>query len=144
MTSTHFEDGEQAQRLADIFGTQNVPDVDVETLTTFAAYLNAHLDMPCAIVVAEVFDWEEPFLEPNADKAAYDRLRTEQPTHLDTYDILAVEDIPDSNNGLMADIRRHTDDRLFTVPLESLEAEQSDSKNFILLKDYLVWHILQG
>jgi len=44
----------------------------------------------------------------------------------------------------MADIRRHTDDRLFTVPLESLEAEQSDSKNFILLKDYLVWHILQG
>lgn len=144
MTSHPYENNDQALRLARIFDAAEAPYVDAEALTAFAVYLNAHLALPCAVVAAEVFDWEEPFLEPDADGDAYERLKAEQPAHTDTFDLIAVNEVPDPIDGLMARVQRHEDGRQFTVPLENLEAQDPDSHDFILLKDYVVWHILQG
>ena len=144
MPSHPYEDEDQAGRLAAVFGANEAPPVDGAALTAYAVYLNALLHLPCPVVAMESFDWEEPFLTPDGDANAYESLRTDNPAHTDDFDLVAVEEIPDADDGLMARIRRQGDDRLFTVPLENLEARASDSEAFVLLKDYVVWHILQG
>ena len=52
----------QDQRIADIFGTKDVPDVTDETLRIYHEYLTQHLDMPCQVTGIEdmgCFAWEE-------------------------------------------------------------------------------------
>jgi hypothetical protein len=53
---------QQDQRIANIFGTKDVPDVTTETLTRYLAYLQQHLTFPCQLTGIEdlgCFSWEE-------------------------------------------------------------------------------------
>ena len=44
---------ELKQRLADIFGTENVPSVDTETRARYLDYLKQHLELPCQLTGIE-------------------------------------------------------------------------------------------
>jgi hypothetical protein len=48
----------QDQRIATIFGTQDVPEVDTETLAHYLDHLQQHLALPCQLTGIEDFDWE--------------------------------------------------------------------------------------
>ena len=43
----------QDQRIADIFGVKEVPDVTTETLACYLAYLQQHLTFPCQLTGIE-------------------------------------------------------------------------------------------
>jgi hypothetical protein len=43
----------QDQRIANIFGTKEVPDVTSETLARYLAYLKQHLTFPCQLTGIE-------------------------------------------------------------------------------------------
>ena len=49
----------QDQRIATIFGTQDVPEVNTETLEHYLDHLRQHLALPCQLTGIEDFDWEE-------------------------------------------------------------------------------------
>jgi hypothetical protein len=52
----------QDQRIANIFGTKDVPDVTDETLEMYLDYLKQNLEMPCLVTGIEdmgCFAWEE-------------------------------------------------------------------------------------
>ena len=57
-----LERAQQDRRIADIFGTKEVPDVTTETLERYLAYLKQHLTFPCQLTGIEdlgCFSWEE-------------------------------------------------------------------------------------
>jgi hypothetical protein len=81
----------QDQRIADIFGTQDVPEVDTETLEHYLDHLQRHVALPCQLTGIEDFDWEEYYVIGPGSKAEHERLRKTRPSYMDTYDLLSFE-----------------------------------------------------
>src|SRR6266446_5503420 len=131
----------QDQRIANIFGTQDVPDVDTDTLERYLAYLTQHLALPCQLTGIEDFDWEEYYVIGPGSKAEYERLRKTRPSYLDTYDLLSFEDDVDLDEGILVHVRRISDKKKFLLPLANLEATQKKSPQYQLLDDYAVWFV---
>ena len=117
----------QDQRIADIFGTQDVPEVDTETLERYLAHLTQHLALPCQLTGIEDFDWEEYYVIGPGSKAEHERLRKTRPSYMDTYDLLSFEDEVDLDEGIMVHIRRVSDKKKFLLPRTNLEATQKKS-----------------
>jgi hypothetical protein len=65
----------QDQRIANLFGTQDVPEVDTKTLERYRAYLQQHLALPCQLTGIEDFDWEEYYVIGPGSKAEHERLQ---------------------------------------------------------------------
>src|SRR6266446_7759747 len=83
----------QDQRIANVFGTQDVPDVDTETLEQYLAHLTQHLALPCQLTGIEDFDWEEYYVIGPGSKAEHERLRKTRPSYMDTYELLSFDSI---------------------------------------------------
>src|SRR6266446_3053940 len=131
----------QDQRIADIFGTQNVPDVDTETLEHYLAHLKQHLAFPCQLTGIEDFDWEEYYVIGPGSKADHERLRKTRPSYMDTYDLLSFEEDVDPDEGILVHVRRVSDKKKFLLPLANLEATQKKSLHYQMLDDYAVWFV---
>jgi hypothetical protein len=135
----------QDQRIDMIFGTQDVPDVDTETLERYLDHLQQHLALPCQLTGIEDFDWEEYYVIGPGSKAEYERLRKTRPsymdTYMDTYELLRFEEEVDPDEGILVHVRRVSDKRTFLLPLANLEATQKQSPQYQLLDDYAVWFV---
>ena len=131
----------QDQRLANIFGTQDVPEVDTETLERYLDHLKQHLALPCQLTGIEDFDWEEYYVIGPGSKAEHERLRKTRPSYMDTYDLLSFADDVDPDDGIMVHVRRVSDKKTFRLPLANLEATQKKLRNDQLLDDYAVWFV---
>lgn len=134
----------QDQRLADIFGTENVPDVTDETLGIYLTYLQAHLEKPCQVTGIESFEWEEYYLYEDEDEKEHERLRKTQPSCLDKYELLSFDDAIDLEDGILVNVRRLSDKKLFVLALAKLEATGRKSPNRQLLEDYAIWFTTWG
>ena len=129
----------QDQRIATIFGTQEVPEVDTDTLERSLDHLKQHLALPCQLTSIEDFDWEEYYVIGPGSKAEHERLRKTRPSFMDTYDLLSFEEEVDPDDGIMVHVRRVSDTKKFLLPLANLEVTQKKSPNYQLLDDYAVW-----
>ena len=125
----------QAQRLANLFGTPDVPAVDTETLERYLASLKQHLALPCQLTGIEDFDWEEYYVIGPGSKAEHERLRKTRPSYMDTYALLSFEDDVDPDEGMMVHVRRLSDKKHFLLPLANLEATQKQTSPYQLLED---------
>jgi hypothetical protein len=72
----------QEQRIANIFGTQEVPEVETETLERYLNHLQQHLALPCQLTGSEDFDWEEYYVIGPGSKAEHERLRKTRPSYI--------------------------------------------------------------
>jgi hypothetical protein len=131
----------QDQRIATIFGTQDVPEVDTETLERYLDQLKQHLALPCQLTGIEDFDWEEYYVIGPGSKAEHERLRKTRPSYMDTYDLLRFEDEVDPDEGIIVHVRRVSDKKNFLLPLANLEATLKKSPQYQLLDDYAVWFV---
>jgi hypothetical protein len=131
----------QDQRIANIFGTPDVPEVDTETLERYLDHLRQHLALPCQLTGIEDFDWEEYYVIGPGSIAEHERLRKTRPSYMDTYDLLSFEDDVDPDDGIMVHVRRVSDKKKFLLPLANLEATQKKSPTYQLLDDYAVWFV---
>jgi hypothetical protein len=131
----------QTQRLANLFGTPDVPAVDTETLERFLASLKQHLALPCQLTGIEDFDWEEYYVIGPGSKIEHERLRKTRPSYMDTYELLSFEDDVDPHKGIMVHVRRLSDKKKFTLTLSDLQSTNKKSKNYQLLDDYAVWFV---
>ena len=81
------------------------------------------------------------------DPKEYEKLRKNQPSYDDTFELLAID------NGVFSEwmmfhgedlgghVRRKTDGKEFYLGLAELEAVDKKSRNYQLLKDYAVWFV---
>ncbi|HKG96246.1 MAG TPA: hypothetical protein VKA97_00425 [Pyrinomonadaceae bacterium] len=65
---------DQDKRISAIFGGE-IPDVTEESLETYRAYLQEHLELPCQLTGIEDFDWEEYYVIGPGDQKEYETLK---------------------------------------------------------------------
>jgi hypothetical protein len=139
-----LEREQQAQRLADLFGTQTVPKVTEETLAMSLAYLKQHLAFPFLLTGIEsrgCFAWEASYIFGRKRPKEYAQRKKEQPSYTDTYAWRRFEEEYDVYQGLEVQVRRLSDNKQFVLPLAHLKATEGQSKNYQLLHDYVVWFV---
>ena len=130
----------QRQRLADIFGTEDVPSVDAGTLKRYLDHLKQHLEFPCQLTGIEDFPWEEFYVIGPGSKKEHERLRKTRPSYMDTYELLSF-DVVGSRSGIVVNVQRVSDKKKFVLPLADLEATNKKSKNYELLDDFSTWFV---
>jgi hypothetical protein len=134
----------QDQRIANIFGTKDVPDVTDATLEIYLAYLKQHLDLPCQVTGIEdmgCFAWEEYYTFGPGSERKYEKLKKKRASYTDTFELLSFDDDYDEDYGLVVNVRRLSDKKKFALTLSDLEAADKKSKNGELLDDFSVWFV---
>ena len=134
----------QDQRLADIFGTKDVPDVTDETLETYYEYLKQHLKMPCQVTGIEdmgCFSWEEFYTFGPGNEREYEKLKKKRPSYTDTYEVLSFDDDYDEDYGIVVNVRRLSDKKKFALTLSDLKATDDKATYAQLLDDYVTWFV---
>ena len=134
----------QDQRIANIFGAKDVPDVTDETLKIYLAYLKQYLDLPCQVTGIEdmgCFAWEEYYTFGPGSKREYEKLKKKRASYTDTFELLNFDDDYDEDYGLVVNVRRLSDKKKFALTLSDLEATDKKSKNGELLDDFSVWFV---
>ena len=134
----------QDQRIADIFGVKDVPDVTTETLARYLAYLQQHLTFPCQLTGIEdlsCFSWEKYYTFGPGSTKEYEQLKKKRASYTDTYELLGFDDEVDPDDGLLVHVRRLADKKKFTLTLSDVQATDKQSKNYQLLDDFVVWFV---
>ncbi len=113
--------------------------VDDENLEKYFQYLNKNIVFPCVVTGMEDFRWEGFYVFGPGDKDEYEELKKTQPSYKDHYEIMSFDDDYNEDDGIMVTIRRISDKKKFTLPLEDLEVVDRNSTNYQILNDYSVW-----
>jgi len=134
----------QDQRIADIFGVKDVPDVTTETLARYLAYLKQHLTFPCQLTGIEdlgCFSWEEYYTFGPGSKKEYEQLKKKRASYTDTYTLLGFDDEVEADDGILVHVRRLSDKKKFTLTLSDVQTTDKQTKNDQLLDDFTVWFV---
>jgi sulfite reductase beta subunit-like hemoprotein len=122
----------QDQRIADIFGTKDVPDVTDETLETYLDYLKQHLEIPCQVTGIEdmgCFAWEEYYTFGPGSERKYEKLKKKRASYTDTFELLSFDDDYDEDYGIVVNVRRVSDKKKFALTLSDLKATDNQAKH---------------
>ncbi|MCD6199929.1 MAG: hypothetical protein J7K15_15410 [Deltaproteobacteria bacterium] len=138
-----IEIDQQMKRIQAILKVNDEDDMVVndENLEKYFQYLNKNIAFLCIVTGIEDFRWEEFYVLGPGDQDEYEELKKTQPSYTDHYRILSFDDHYDEDNGILANVRRVSDKRKFTLPLEDLEAVGRTSINYQILDDYSVWFV---
>ncbi|MFH1008486.1 MAG: hypothetical protein V1800_13450 [Candidatus Latescibacterota bacterium] len=134
----------QYARIAEILGDDEKATFE-DRLDTFYSHLESSLKLPCDVTGIQDFSWEEYYVIGPGDPKEYERLRKNQPSYEDTFELLAIENGVVSpwmifhGEDLVGQVRRKTDGKDFRLGLSEIEAVDKRSKNCQLLNDYAVW-----
>ena len=134
----------QDQRIADILGTKDVPDVTDKTLEIYLDYLKQNLGMPCQVTDIEdmgCFAWEEYYTFGPGSERKYEKLKKKRASYTDTFELLSFDDEYDEDYGLVVNVRRISDKKKFALTLSDLEATDKQSKHYPLLDYFSTWFV---
>ena len=135
----------QEKRIETIIGANEDVESFEEARKRFFQYLCQNLQLPCDVTGIEDFDWEEPYVFGGRDQAEYKKLKKDQPSYNDTFQLLAIhkdiyyEWMLFQGDDLTAEVRRKSDNKKFYLGLAELEAIKKGTKNAQLLDDFSVW-----
>ena len=133
-------------RIEQIIGDDDDLTFD-DCVVRFYEHLNSNLQLPCIVTGIEDFRWEEFYVIGPGNPQEYERLRKDQPSYQDKYDLLAVERDVESEwmmfcgEDLAGNVRRQTDGKEFFLGLAEIVPVNKKSKNYQLLHDYVVWFV---
>ena len=131
----------QDKRIASVFDTEEILEVNDETLKIYLQYIKNNIDVECEVTGIEDFEWEEYYIIGPGSKKEHDRLRKTRPSYMDRYKIIKFEDEPDEDHGILVNVRRISDRKEFTVPLADLETTDKKNPSYQILDDYSVWFV---
>jgi hypothetical protein len=118
-----------------------------ESVDKFYAHLTTALELPCDVTGVEDFGWEEFYVIGPGDPEEHAKLRQNQPSFEEIYELLAIEQDVESEwmmfhgEDLAAHVRRKSDGKEFWLGLAEIKAVNQGSKNFQLIDDYADWFI---
>lgn len=110
-------------------------------LKLYLEYLKKEIKLPCYVTGSDEFDWEEEYLFSSGRQQEYQKQKINNPSHQDTFEILSFVDEFDAEDGLKVEVRRVSDDRLFTLVLADLQCTDEESDNYELIEDYSLWFL---
>ena len=130
----------QIMRIAKVF-PKGIEDISKSTgtLEIYMEFLKSNLDNPVNITGIEDFDWEEFYVLGPGSQKEYEKLKKTRPSYTDKYILESIDDEYDEHFGLIANVIRECDKKVFQIPLADLKALDKNTKNYQLLDDYSVW-----
>ena len=108
-------------------------------------YLKANLQLPCEVKGSDRFSWEDINIDTEQELEAYEKLKEENPSCSDKYELLGIEAGVRSvwqmykGQDIGAYVRRVSDNKEFTLGLSELAATDYESENGQLLCDFDDW-----
>jgi hypothetical protein len=135
---------EQFQRIDTILGDSRERGLKA-AVEVYFQHLRNNLVLPCEVSGIEDFRWEEYYVIGPGRKTEHDRLRKQQPSYLDHYELIGIEldEISEwmlfMGDDIAAHVKRISDNKEFTLGLAELKAVDKLSPNFQLLDDYAVF-----
>ena len=78
---------------------------------------------------------------PNVPVCSHEWLKKTNASYLDTFDLVDFVFDPNGDEGIHAQVRRLSDNKVFILTLDYLKVKPRKSKNFELIDDYGVWFV---
>ncbi|MDJ0762805.1 MAG: hypothetical protein QNJ97_07420 [Myxococcota bacterium] len=110
-----------------------------QTVASYRQYLKENICRPCLLTGIEDFPWEERYVFGYGDPEEYEELKKTRPSYTDTFELLEIEGEPEEQ--IYVTVKRISDEKIFRLELDGLEAVDQESDNYMLLHDYSVWHV---
>ena len=130
---------EQDKRIEKILGASC--ERSRQNTLTYLRYLRKEIKFPCRLTGVEDFPWEEPYILGGWDKKEYEKLKKNNPSYTDEYELLELLEPANDDDEIIAKVRRVTDQKIFKIDLSWLECIDSKHEYYQLLDDYSVWHV---
>ena len=136
----------QENRIAQILADGDVDNEEMqekspETIVKYLHYLKENIEFPCMVTGMEDFPWEEKYVLGPGNKKEYEKLKKDNPSYKDKFEILNFYEDEDYDEQIMVSVRRLSDQKEFILDLDCLEAVDKKSINYQLLDDYSVWYV---
>ena len=137
----------QEERIAQIIADGDVDNEEkqeksTETIAKYLHYLKENIEFPCIVTGIEDFPWEEKYVFGYGNKKEYEKLKKENPSYKDKFEILDfIEDEDYNDEQIFVSTKRLSDQKEFILELDYLKAVDKKSKNYQLLDDYSVWYV---
>jgi hypothetical protein len=137
----------QEERIAQILADGDVDNEEkqeksTETIAKYLNYLKENIEFPCIVTGIEDFPWEEKYVFGYGNKKEYKKLKKENPSYKDKFEILDfIEDEDYNDEQIFVSTKRLSDQKEFILDLDYLKAVDKKSKNHQLLDDYAVWYV---
>jgi len=126
------------KRTAQILAAED-NSVNEENHLKYLEYLKVAVKTPCTLTGIEDFDWEEPFLFGKGKKTEYNKLRETNPSYQDEFELISFADEIDEKKGVMANVKRTSDEKEFSLPLWDLKTADLKYPNYLIISDYSAW-----
>lgn len=127
------------KRIAKVFGMDEAPEVDKESLQVYRSYLHRLLDKETVLTGREDFLWEEFYVFGPGDKNEYEELKKRRASYTDLF---ALIDIPEKTIGehdLIAKVKRLSDGKKFEIGLSWLTTNKKKTAAYQVLDDFATW-----
>jgi hypothetical protein len=131
---------DQDDRIEQILGKDNI-NVSEASLQEYRSYLQSNIVLPCELTGREDFRWEEFYVFGPGDKTEYEELKKTMPSHTDTFTLVSFDEQIEDMDGLMVQVKRVSDNKLFVLPLVDLKAIDTDSPDSQLIDNYAIWYV---
>ena len=136
----------QEDRIAQILADGDVDNEEMqekspETIAKYLHNLKENIEFPCIVTGIEDFPWEEKYVFGYGNKKEYEKLKKDNPSYKDKFEILDFYEDEDYDEQIMVSVRRLSDHKEFILGLDYLKAVDKKSKNYQLLDDYSVWYV---
>ncbi len=118
-----------------------------DQVDAFYRHLLRSLELPCEVTGSEDFRWEECYVFGVGSRAEYDRLKKDQPSFKDKFDLLAIkrgivsEWMMFGGEDIGAHVKRKSDGKEFWLGLAELKGVVKKSRNAQLLHDFAVFFV---
>lgn len=116
-------------------------EVDEPNLNRYLQYLKKNIQKPCYLTGTEEFLWEEDYLFGEGSQKKYEKLKKTQPSYTDVFTLVKFSETLSDVDGLLAEVERVSDKKIFVLPLADLEVTDENSPNYKLIEDYLMWFL---
>jgi hypothetical protein len=134
---------EQEKRIAQILSDGVINEDNLwktsKTLNKYFKYLKNNLDSPCIMTGIESYPWEESYVFGYGSKKEYEKLKKDNPSYKDIFELVAFEN--DVDEQILVKVKRQSDKKKFIIELDCLKAIEVTSKNYQALDDYSVWYV---
>lgn len=117
----------------------NKLQVNWVNLQKYLIYLNNSIKKPCILTGNQEFAWEKCYILVPSLKKQHDKLRQTKASSMDRFKLIRLVPEISESEGIMAEVERLSDQKVFTLPLYQLEEAEPITANYELIDNYVTW-----
>ncbi|MBD2545610.1 MULTISPECIES: hypothetical protein [Planktothricoides] len=136
-----YEDVDFAElepKIISILSSQKIK-VNWLNLQKYLAYLNKSIQTPCILTGNQEFEWEEYYIFGPGTPKQHEKQRKINASYMDRFQLIDLVKEVSESQGIMAEVERLSDKKVFTLPLCQLEEAEPITANYELIDTYVTW-----